>query len=99
MTGDASPSDEVIRVRAVVSGLVQGVWYRQSCRREAERLGVSGWVRNRPDGRVELEAEGTRSAVDALLAWAHDGPPRAVVESVDVELVARGPGDVGFMAR
>jgi acylphosphatase len=99
VTGDASPSDDVIRVRAVVSGLVQGVWYRQSCRREAERLGVSGWVRNRRDGRVELEAEGTRSAVDALLAWARDGPPRAVVESVDVEPVARGPGDVGFMAR
>ncbi|HKH24441.1 MAG TPA: acylphosphatase [Acidimicrobiales bacterium] len=99
MTGDASPSDEVIRVRAVVSGLVQGVWYRQSCRREAERLGVSGWVRNRPDGRVELEAEGTRGAVDALLAWAHDGPPQAVVESVDVEPVAQGPGEVGFMAR
>ena len=99
MTGDGSPSDQVIRVRAVVSGLVQGVWYRQSCRREAERLGVTGWVRNRPDGRVELEAEGTRSAVDALLAWAHDGPPHALVESVDVEPVALEPGDVGFMAR
>jgi acylphosphatase len=99
VTGDASPSDEVIRVRAVVSGLVQGVWYRQSCRREAERLGVSGWVRNRPDGRVELEAEGTRSAVDALLTWAHDGPPRALVESVDVEPVAQGLGEVGFTAR
>jgi acylphosphatase len=99
VTGDASPSDDVIRVRAVVSGLVQGVWYRQSCRREAERLGVSGWVRNRSDGRVELEAEGTRGAVDALLAWAHYGPPRALVESVDVEPVALEPGDVGFMAR
>lgn len=99
MTGDATRSGEVIRVRAVVSGLVQGVWYRQSCRREAERLGVSGWVRNRPDGRVELEAEGPRSAVDALLAWAHDGPPRALVESVEAERVALEPGDVGFAAR
>jgi acylphosphatase len=99
VTGDASPSDEVIRVRAVVSGLVQGVWYRQSCRRGTDRLGVSGWVRNRPDGRVELEAEGARRAVDALLTWAQDGPPRALVESVDVEPVAREPGEVGFMAR
>ncbi len=99
MTGDASPSDEVIRVRAVVSGLVQGVWYRQSCRREAERLGVTGWIRNRPDGRVELEAEGAHSAVEALLAWARSGPPHAVVESVDVEHVALDPGGVGFLAR
>ncbi|MGH9113946.1 MAG: acylphosphatase [Acidimicrobiales bacterium] len=99
MTGDAPPSDEVVRVRVVVSGLVQGVWYRQGCRREAERLGVTGWIRNRPDGRVELEAEGARSSVEALLAWAGSGPPQAVVESVDVERVALGPEAVGFVTR
>lgn len=75
----------VVRVRAVVSGRVQGVWYRESCRREAERLGVAGWVRNRPDGRVEIEAEGPRPAVDALLTWAGHGPPRAVVDRVAVD--------------
>jgi acylphosphatase len=75
----------VVRVRAVVSGRVQGVWYRESCRREAERLGVGGWVRNRPDGRVEIEAEGPRSAVDALLTWAGHGPPRAVVDRMAVD--------------
>lgn len=75
----------VVRVRAVVSGRVQGVWYRESCRREAERLGVGGWVRNRPDGRVEIEAEGPRPAVDALLTWAGHGPPRAVVDRVAVD--------------
>ncbi|HZM39464.1 MAG TPA: acylphosphatase [Acidimicrobiales bacterium] len=75
----------VVRVRAVVSGRVQGVWYRESCRREAERLGVGGWVRNRPDGRVEIEAEGPRPAVDALLTWAGIGPPRAVVDRMAVD--------------
>jgi acylphosphatase len=75
----------VVRVHAVVSGRVQGVWYRESCRREAERLGVAGWVRNRPDGRVEIEAEGPRPAVDALLMWATHGPPRAIVDRVAVD--------------
>ncbi|HEY7073513.1 MAG TPA: acylphosphatase [Acidimicrobiales bacterium] len=78
-------SPAVVRVRALVSGRVQGVWYRESCRREAERLGVGGWVRNRPDGRVEIEAEGPRPAVDALLTWAGHGPPRAVVDRVAVD--------------
>jgi acylphosphatase len=75
----------VVRVHAVVSGRVQGVWYRESCRREAERLGVGGWVRNRPDGRVEIEAEGPRPAVDALLTWATHGPPRAIVDRVAMD--------------
>ena len=73
-----------VRVRAVVEGRVQGVWYRDSCRREAERFGVSGWVRNRRDGAVELEAEGERDAVDSLLEWARVGPSRAVVTRVTV---------------
>jgi acylphosphatase len=72
-------------VRAVVAGRVQGVWFRESCRREAKRLDVTGWVRNLPDGRVEIEAQGHRAAVDGLVAWAHEGPRLAVVESVTVE--------------
>jgi acylphosphatase len=69
----------------VVAGRVQGVWFRESCRREAERLGVSGWVHNLRDGRVEIEAQGGRAAVEALLAWAHEGPGLAIVESVTVD--------------
>ena len=84
-----------VRVRAVVTGRVQGVWYRESCRREAEALGVSGVVRNTPGGNVEIEAEGPRRAVDALLRWAHAGPPAARVGQVTVEdLPLRG--DTGF---
>ena len=65
-----------------ITGRVQGVWYRESMRLEAERLGVTGWVRNRPDGSVEAVAQGAPAAVDALVEWAHVGPPQARVERV-----------------
>ncbi len=81
-------NDEAIARRAVISGLVQGVWYRDSTRQEAERLGAAGWVRNLPDGRVELHAEGPADAVDALLAWCAEGPPLAHVVSVDADEAA-----------
>jgi len=71
------------RVHALVSGLVQGVWYRQSTFEKAAELGVFGWVRNLPDGRVEFLAEGEKLALDALLAWAHEGPPLARVQEVE----------------
>ncbi len=73
------------RVHALISGRVQGVWYRASTRQEAIRLGLSGWVKNLPDGRVELVAEGPAQAVDALIKWCHKGPPYAAVDKVDVE--------------
>ena len=71
-----------VRVRAVVRGRVQGVFYRDSCRAEAQRLGVRGWVRNRPDGTVEVVAEGPRDRVDQLLTWCRQGPPRATVTGI-----------------
>jgi acylphosphatase len=73
-----------IRVRAVVHGRVQGVFYRDSCRTEARRLGVRGWVRNRADGTVEVVAEGPRDRVDQLLTWCRQGPPRADVTGLAV---------------
>jgi len=82
----------------VVTGRVQGVWYRDSCRGEAERLGLTGWVRNRADGAVEIEVEGDRAAVETLQAWAHQGPPRAKVAEVDVSDV-EPVGDDGFELR
>jgi acylphosphatase len=87
-----------VRVRAVVSGRVQGVWFRESCRREAQRLGVKGWVRNRPDRTVEIEAEGERDRVDALLAWAREGPPLAVVTGIELEDLDP-TGATGFRTR
>jgi acylphosphatase len=74
-----------VRVRVVVSGRVQGVWYRESCRREAETAGVAGWVRNTWDGKVEAALEGTTDAVDRVLAWMRIGPPRAHVTAVEVD--------------
>lgn len=85
MTGAGPAPGSQVRVRAVVSGRVQGVWYRESCRREAVALGVTGEVRNTASGAVEIEAQGTRAAVDALLRWAQAGPPAARVTHLTVE--------------
>jgi acylphosphatase len=74
----------VVRCRAIVSGRVQGVFFRDTCERVATGLGVSGWVRNRPDGTVEVVAEGERAAVDELLTWCRDGPPRARVDRIEI---------------
>lgn len=74
---------EVVRVRALVSGRVQGVFYRDSARRRATEVGVAGTARNLADGRVELVLEGERAAVEQVLAWAAEGPPAAVVTGVE----------------
>ncbi len=65
-----------------IIGRVQGVWFRESMRQEAERLGVTGWVRNQADGTVEAVVQGAAPAVDALLDWARTGPPLARVERI-----------------
>ena len=69
----------------VIRGRVQGVFFRDTMRREAQSLGVSGWVRNRPDGTVEAIVHGEPVAVDNLVRWAHHGPQHAEVVRVDVE--------------
>lgn len=74
----------MVRRRVVVDGRVQGVFFRDSCQREASIAGVGGWVRNRDDGRVEAVFEGDAAAVERLVAWCRHGPPRAVVTSVSV---------------
>jgi acylphosphatase len=85
----------MIRRRVIVSGLVQGVWFRDSCRTEARRLGVAGWIRNRSDGRVEGAFEGAPDAVNELCNWCRQGPPRAQV--TDIEITDEPvEGDAGF---
>src|SRR5918912_641484 len=71
--------------KITIHGRVQGVWFRDSTRHEAAQRGVAGWVRNRSDGAVEAWLEGPRDAVEAVVAWCHEGPPRAQVSQVDVE--------------
>ena len=73
----------VRRVRVVVEGRVQGVFFRASCADEARRLGLVGWVRNRDDGAVEAALEGDDRAVAAMVRWCRAGPPLATVERVD----------------
>ncbi|CAN5808017.1 acylphosphatase [soil metagenome] len=73
-----------VRRRVVVGGRVQGVFFRDECRRRARELGLRGWVSNRPDGRVEIEAEGSPDVVDRLVDWARTGPPHAEVAGVEV---------------
>jgi acylphosphatase len=82
----------------VVSGHVQGVWFRESCRREAEARGVAGWVANRADGTVEAVFEGREPAVAEVVAWCRIGPPRADVTAVDVTQ-EQTEGLVGFRVR
>ena len=76
---------EMKRVHILVSGRVQGVFYRASTREKASQLGLSGWVRNLPDGRVELVAEGPEEQIDALIEWCHKGPPVARVDKVEID--------------
>ena len=71
--------------RLRVRGRVQGVGYRESMRREAVRLGVTGWVRNRLDGSVEAMVQGSAEQVAAIVDWAHRGPPEAMVLRLEAE--------------
>jgi acylphosphatase len=74
----------VIRRRVIVHGRVQGVFFRDTTRRMAQSRGVSGWVRNNPDGTVEAALEGEPEAVEAMVQFAREGPRGAVVETVEV---------------
>lgn len=75
-------------IHAHVTGLVQQVGYRQSCRQVARSLGLVGWVRNLPDGRVEVLAQGEADAVDRLVGWLWAGPSLARVSGVESDAVA-----------
>jgi len=88
----------VIRRRVVIRGRVQGVFFRDSMRRIAQQYGVAGWVANRLDGAVEALFEGEADAVELLVAFTHEGPDGAEVESVEVE--EEDPEDLrGFTVR
>ncbi len=73
-----------LRAHVIVHGLVQGVWFRASTREEALRIGVTGWVRNLPDGSVEAVFEGEKKKVEEIVGWCHRGPSGAEVSRVDI---------------
>jgi acylphosphatase len=89
---------EKIHARVWISGKVQGVGYRYSTVMQAQKSGVTGWVRNLPDGRVEAVFEGDREAVDAMIKWCDRGSPAAVVRDVVVEY-EKCEGFAGFETR
>jgi acylphosphatase len=72
------------RVHLFVKGRVQGVFFRAATQREARRLGVTGWVKNRNDGSVEIVAEGEEDSIKEIVGWASHGPSAARVDNVDV---------------
>lgn len=87
-----------VRTHVWISGRVQGVWFRDSCARRAREEGVAGWCRNLVDGRVEAVFEGPPGPVEGMVAWCHEGPPRAHV--TDVERRGEEPvGEVDFRVR
>jgi acylphosphatase len=87
------------RVQVWVSGRVQGVFYRATAERVASGLGLSGWVRNLSDGRVEAIAEGPAEALEAFVRWCHEGPPGARADDVTVESHPATGEFTGFATR
>jgi acylphosphatase len=88
----------MVRRHLWVSGRVQGVWFRGSCADRARALGISGWARNLPDGRVEVVMEGLPEAVQELVEWCHRGPAHARVARVE-DRSERPEGLTGFAVR
>ena len=88
----------IVRRRVVVHGLVQGVFFRDSVRRQASRTGVSGWVRNTAEGAVEGVFEGAPEAVERLVAFCRDGPRGARIDRVEV-IDETAEGISGFSIR
>jgi len=88
----------MVRYRVLISGRVQGVFFRDTCQRLAEEHDVAGWVRNLPDGRVEAIFEGQADDVGRLLDWTHHGPRLAMVDAVTVQ-VERPEGLHGFLIK
>lgn len=91
-----SDSDELTRVHMVISGRVQGVFFRATTKDEARSRGLTGWVRNTGDGRVEAEVQGPPDAVDQLIDECRTGPPMAKVSDVEVEPVDVVPDESRF---
>jgi acylphosphatase len=92
-------SDEVERAHVYIEGEVQGVFFRDSTRRKADKLDLNGWVKNMPDGRVEAVFEGASEDVREMLDWCKGGPPQASVEDVTTEHEQAEEDLTGFEVR
>jgi acylphosphatase len=92
-------SGKKTRAYLKIRGRVQGVYYRASMVQEAQKLGLTGWVRNCDDGSVEAVAEGTQTTIESLIAWCHQGPTGARVDAVEVRWEAPEHSFAGFFVR
>ncbi len=92
-------SDDRERAHVRVSGQVQGVFFRDSTRQNAEELGLAGWVKNLPDGRVEAVFEGPSEKVREMVRWCEEGPQQASVENVDTDFEGSDEDLQGFEVR
>ena len=75
----------MVEAHVLISGKVQGVWFRANTKEKARQLNIKGWVRNLPDGRVEAVFQGEKEMVEEMIKWCYKGPPLAEVENVEVE--------------
>ena len=89
-------NSDMERAHIMVSGQVQGVFFRDSTRQKAEELDLTGWVKNTPDGRVEALFEGPPDRVREMVRWCEEGPQQASVENVDMDFEAAGGDLRGF---
>jgi acylphosphatase len=92
-------NSDLQRAHVLVSGQVQGVFFRDSTRQKAEALGLAGWVKNTPDGQVEALFEGPSERVKEMVRWCEEGPQRASVENVDTNFESAGGDLEGFEVR
>jgi acylphosphatase len=87
------------RAHLLISGRVQGVWYRGSTKQQADDLGLTGWVRNCPSGQVEVVVEGADAAIDKLISWCRTGPSMAQVTDVRIDFDDYRGEFVGFSVK
>ena len=99
MSDNSSFDNDTTTRRYIITGRVQGVWFRDSTRQQAVELGISGYAANLPDGTVEVLARGPRASVRALHSWLHEGPPLAVVDTVEEVDVGTNATAQGFEIR
>lgn len=78
-------TNKIVRAHLYISGIVQGVFFRHYTFEQARQLGLTGWVRNLPNGQVETAIEGPKDKVDEMIKWCHRGPPAAQVSKVDIQ--------------